>query len=56
MRPSRRFSVLFVALVFTVAMTAVGYAQTAADNAIAQAAIVNGQANLNGNDISALST
>lgn len=46
MRPSRRFSVLFVALVFTVAMTAVGYAQTAADNAIAHAAAANGQAGL----------
>ncbi|HKV91436.1 MAG TPA: hypothetical protein VJW20_02690, partial [Candidatus Angelobacter sp.] len=47
MRPSRRFSVLFVALVFTVAMTAVGYAQTAADNAIAHAAVANGQPSLN---------
>jgi len=51
MRPSRRFSVLFVALVFAVAMTAVGYAQTAADNAIAQAAVANGQANLDSNSI-----
>lgn len=46
MRPSPRFSVLFVALVFTVAMTAVGYAQTAADNALAHAAVANGQAGL----------
>jgi hypothetical protein len=46
MRPSRRFTFLFVALVFMLAMTAVGFAQTSADDAIAHAAVANGQAGL----------
>lgn len=46
MRPSRRFSFLFIALAFMVAMTAAGFAQSSADNAIAHAAIANGQAGL----------
>lgn len=50
MRPSRRFSTLFVALAFILAFTVAAYAQTSADNAIAHAAVANSQAGL-GNDI-----
>src|SRR5215472_993482 len=47
MRPSSRFSVLFLVVVFMLAFAAAGYAQTTSgDNAIARAAIANGQAGL----------
>lgn len=49
MRRSPRFSFLFVALVFMVAMTAAGFAQSSSDNAIARAAVANGQAGLSSN-------
>ncbi|MBZ5491985.1 MAG: hypothetical protein LAO76_13720 [Acidobacteriia bacterium] len=45
MRPSHRISILFLFLAFMIAFTAAGYAQSA-DNAIARAAIANGQAGL----------
>jgi hypothetical protein len=45
MRPSRRFSLLFVVLAFMIAFTAAGYAQSG-DDAIAHSAIANGQAGL----------
>jgi hypothetical protein len=45
MRPSHRFTLLFVSLAFMIAFTAAGYAQ-AGDNAIAHAAVANGQADL----------
>ena len=49
MRPSHRFSLLLVSLAFMIAFTAAGYAQSG-DNAIAHAAVANGQAGL-GSDI-----
>lgn len=48
MRPSLRFSLLYLFLIFTIAFTAAAYAQQAGDDAIANAAIANGRPDMGG--------